>query len=91
MRIFGLYTLARLGAFALCYGVIWLVIFHWVHWDVISGFATAALAMLASSVISLFWLRGLRDRFTGHLYDRSQRARAVYDARRAEEDADDRS
>ncbi|MGH3471817.1 MAG: DUF4229 domain-containing protein [Nocardioidaceae bacterium] len=88
VKIFALYTMARLVLFAGVYGLIWLVLWHWVSWDVINAFATALAAMVISSVAALLFLRGMRDDLARKVAERADRAKAAYEARRAAEDDD---
>ncbi|MGH3448274.1 MAG: DUF4229 domain-containing protein [Nocardioidaceae bacterium] len=86
MKIFGTYTLARLALFAAAYGLIWLVFGHWLDWNAVSALYTAVIAMIVSSIVALFTLSSLRGNLAEHVAARADRAKAVYDARRAEED-----
>jgi Protein of unknown function (DUF4229) len=86
VKIFVLYTLARVGLFAASYGVVWLLVGHWLPWDAVSALSTAIVAMLISSLVALTVLRGMRDRLAISVAERAQRASAAFEARRAAED-----
>jgi len=88
VKAFGLYTLARLGLFALVYGLIWLVFGQWLDWNAVSALYTAFIAMAISAIVSAFALAGLRARLAGEVARRAQRARRSFESRRAAEDAD---
>ncbi|MGI8701550.1 MAG: DUF4229 domain-containing protein [Nocardioidaceae bacterium] len=88
MRTFVLYTLARLALFAATFGLIWLVFNRWLDWSTVSALYTAIIAMIVSSIVSLFVLGSLRDAFAVHVAERAERAKAAFEARRAAEDDD---
>lgn len=89
VKSFIVYTSARLALFAVVYGVLWLIVSHWIGWDPVSGLSTALVAMVISSLIAVEALRSLRNDLAAHVEARATRAKAVYDAQRAAEDADD--
>ena len=88
MKPFVLYTLARVALFAASFGLVWLVFGHWIEWGAISALYTAIIAMVISSVVSLFILGSLRDDLAVHVSERADRAKAAFEARRAAEDVD---
>ncbi len=88
MKIFVLYTLARLGIFAAVFGAIWLVGYRQVEWNSINILYTALIAMVASAVISMLALRRLRDKLAAHIAERSTKAKDAFEARRGVEDSD---
>lgn len=82
MRIFVLYTLARLGLFLLVYGAIWLALFRTVEWSSVSALYTALIAMVVSSLVAFVVLRRLRAAFAAEIAQRSQPSRTAYETRR---------
>ncbi|HLL08263.1 MAG TPA: DUF4229 domain-containing protein [Nocardioidaceae bacterium] len=88
MTPFMLYTLARLGLFVVAFGLIWLLAAAWLQWNTGTALATAVLAMIVSSIASLFVLRGLRERFAASLEQRARTLRDNVDRSRRKEDID---
>jgi hypothetical protein len=88
MKVFALYTLARLGLFCAAYGLIWLVFFQWIEWDALSAFYTAIIALVLSAIASFLLLGRLRDALAVQVQERAARARAAFEARRSAEDDD---
>ena len=88
MKIFALYTLARLVLFLAVYGLLWLVFGRWVEWNSITALGTALIAMVISSAIALVSLRGLRDDLAIAVAARAARAKAAYEDRKRAEDDD---
>jgi hypothetical protein len=88
VKIFALYTLARLGIFAASYGLIWLIFGRWLEWDAVSALYTALIAMVLSSIIALTALRSLRGRLAEQVAERAEKAKAAYEARAKAEDDD---
>jgi hypothetical protein len=88
VKIFAMYTLARLVLFLAVYGLVWLVFGRWVEWTSITALGTALIAMVISSAVALVALRGLRDDLAVEVASRADRAKAAYEARRRAEDDD---
>jgi ABC-type bacteriocin/lantibiotic exporter with double-glycine peptidase domain len=88
VKAFVAYTAARLGLFAVAFGLIWLIFGRWLTWNQLSVLWTALLALVLSSVVALIWLRRLRDRFAAQVAARADRAKAAYEARVSAEDDD---
>lgn len=88
MKIFALYTLARLLLFLAVYGLLWLVFGRWVEWTSVPALGTALIAMVISSAIALVTLRSLRDNLAVEVAARADRAKAAYEARKRAEDDD---
>ena len=88
MKVFALYTLARLGLFCVAYGLIWLIFFQWIEWDALSAFYTAIIALVLSAIASFLLLGGLRDALALQVQERAGRARSSFEARRSAEDDD---
>jgi len=89
VRIFAVYTLARLGLFAGVYGLIWLALGRTIEWNAVSALYTALIAMAVSSVVALTALRSLRGRLAEQVAERAERAKAAYEARKSAEDHDE--
>lgn len=89
MKSFAIYTGARVGLFLGAFGVVWLIIFHWVAWSASSVLWTALVAMVVSMAMSLVVLRGLREKLSTEIAARADRAKAAFDAQRAVEDDDE--
>lgn len=88
MKVFAVYTLARLGLFLAVYGLIWLVFGHWIAWNSLSALYTAIIAMVISSLVAFATLSSLRDRLAVQVEQRAHRAKVAFDARRSAEDDD---
>jgi hypothetical protein len=88
MKYFLLYTLARVGLFAVVFGIIWLALFSWVSWTYAALLWTALLAAIISAIASIFVLRPLRERFALEIADRAERVSRRIEAARAAEDED---
>ena len=83
-----LYTLARLLLFAAAWALVWAVASIWLDWSRVTALWTALLAMAASSVLSLWLLRGLRQRVAVHVQGRAERMQERYEAAKRKEDTD---
>ena len=88
VKPFVLYTLGRLLLFAAAWALVWAVASVWLEWSAVTALWTALLAMVVSSVASLWLLRGLRQRLAGHVQGRAERMQARYEAAKRKEDAD---
>lgn len=88
MKSFVLYTLARVLLFALAWALVWAVASIWLEWSSVTALWTALLAMVVSSVVSVWLLRGLRERLAVHVQGRAERMQARYEAARRKEDVD---
>lgn len=88
VKIFVLYTLARLGIFGAVFGAIWLVVYRQVEWNSVNFLYTALIAMVVSAVIAMLALRRLRDKLAAQIAERSTKAKDAFDARRSAEDSD---
>ena len=89
MKDFALYTLARFGIFAAMLVVAMLVFWLangregvWIVWPV-------AVAAVASTIVSTYVLRGLRDRVAMGVQERAQRMSSRMAEMQAREDAAD--
>jgi hypothetical protein len=82
MKNFVVYTLLRLALFAACFGVLWLPL----H-SRLGIFPILLIALLISSILAIFVLRGARDRLAGSVANRADRISArIEKSRRAEDD-----
>jgi membrane protein implicated in regulation of membrane protease activity len=88
VKPFVLYTLARALLFAVAWALVWAVAQTWLDWSTVTALWTALLAMAISSVVSLWLLRGLRQRLALHVQGRAERMQARYEAAKRKEDAD---
>jgi uncharacterized membrane protein YdjX (TVP38/TMEM64 family) len=88
VKAFLLYTLARVLMFAAAWAVVWLVASVWLEWTTVTALWTALLAMILSSVVSLWLLRGLRQRLAAHVQRRAERIQARYESAKRKEDVD---
>jgi len=88
VKPFVLYTLARVLLFAAAWALVWAVASIWLEWSSVTALWTALLAMVVSSVASLWLLRGLRQRLAVHVQGRAQRMQARYETAKRREDVD---
>ena len=86
VKVFAVYTLARIGLFAAAYGLIWLVFGHWLAWNALSALYTAIIAMVISSLVAFATLKSLRADLAASVEQRAARAKAAFDAKRSGED-----
>lgn len=88
MKEFAVYTLARLGVFVASYAVvigIYLLVAGTQHVPV---FWPLLVALVISSVVSVYLLRGLRERFAAKVQERAHNASRRFEEMRAKEDVD---
>jgi uncharacterized membrane protein YdjX (TVP38/TMEM64 family) len=88
VKPFVLYTLARVLLFAAAWALVWAVASVWLEWSSVTALWTALLALVVSSVASLWLLRGLRQRLAVHVQGRAQRLQARYETAKRKEDVD---
>ncbi|MGW6282877.1 DUF4229 domain-containing protein [Kribbella sp. NPDC055071] len=82
MKEFGIYTGLRAVLFAICLGVLWLVL----H-TTLSIWPIALLALIISSILSIYVLRAARDRLALKIEHRADRmSQRIQQARSAEDD-----
>lgn len=86
VKVFAVYTLARIGLLAAAYGLIWLVFGHWLAWNALSALYTAIIAMVISSLVAFATLKSLRADLAASVEQRAARAKAAFDAKRSGED-----
>ncbi|HZO70130.1 MAG: DUF4229 domain-containing protein [Kribbellaceae bacterium] len=81
MREFAIYTGLRLVLFAGAFGLLW-VLLH----NQLTVFPILLIALMISSIASIFVLRAARDRLAGTIEDRATRiSRRLDESRRAED------
>ncbi|GAA1595108.1 MULTISPECIES: DUF4229 domain-containing protein [Kribbella] len=82
MKEFAIYTGLRAALFAICFGVLWLVLHSW-----LSIFPLLLIGLIISSILSIFVLRAARDRLAGKIDTRAEKiATRLEQARSAEDD-----
>jgi len=81
MKEFAVYTGLRLALFAASFGLLWVTLSSW-----LGLFPLLLLALLVSSILSIFVLRAARDRLAGTIENRAARiAHRIDESRRAED------
>ena len=82
MKEFAIYTGLRAALFAVCLGVLWLALHSWLRiWPI------ALLALIISSILSIYVLRAARDRLALKIETRAERiSHRIEQARTAEDD-----
>ena len=60
MKEFAIYTGLRVALFAVCFAVLWFALNNW-----LTIFPLLLLALVSSSILSIFVLRAFRDRLAG--------------------------
>lgn len=88
MKHFLIYTAARVALLMICYAIlagIWLAVFGESQGLLIWPFIGA---VIVSSVLSLKYLQGPRERFAASVQARAERASKGFDQRRAREDGE---
>ncbi|ADB35326.1 hypothetical protein Kfla_6324 [Kribbella flavida DSM 17836] len=83
MKEFAVYTGLRLALFAACFAVLWFALNSW-----LTVFPIALLALIVSSILSIFVLRAARDRLAANIERRAARMSARLEASRKAEDQD---
>jgi ABC-type bacteriocin/lantibiotic exporter with double-glycine peptidase domain len=82
MKEFGIYTGLRATLFAVCFGVLWFALNNW-----LTLFPLLLLALILSSILSIFVLRAARDRLAGKIEHRAAKiSHRLEQARTAEDD-----
>ena len=88
MKVFWTYTLARLAVFAVTYAVVVGIGLLFLEFDTLTNLLALLLAMILSSVISIFVLAGLRERLAVQIQERAERMTARIEESRRAEDVD---
>ena len=82
MKEFAIYTGLRLALFAACFAVLWFALNNW-----LTLFPLLLVALIVSSILSIFVLRAARDRLAGTIERRAGRITdRIEQSRRAEDD-----
>jgi ABC-type bacteriocin/lantibiotic exporter with double-glycine peptidase domain len=82
MKEFAIYTGLRAALFAVCFGVLWFALNNW-----LTVFPLLLLALIVSSILSIFVLRAARDRLAGKIEQRAEKiSHRIEQARTAEDD-----
>ncbi len=85
MKAFWLYTLARLGVFAVTYAVVWAIAAIWFDPELANLFVLLV-ALVVSSLVSYFALGRLRNDLAQHISGRAERmSQHIEESRRAED------
>lgn len=88
VRTFLIYTLARLGLFAVAFGLVWLVGFTWLEWNAVGILWSMLIALAVSAVAAFVLLRGIRDNLASQMQNRSTRLTDRLEKARRAEDVD---
>ncbi|NEA36317.1 DUF4229 domain-containing protein [Streptomyces sp. SID13031] len=83
MKEFAIYTGLRLALFLVSFGILWVAFHTW-----LSAWPIALIALLITSILSLFVLRAARDRLAGSIEARAGRMTSRIEAARKAEDED---
>jgi hypothetical protein len=83
MKEFAVYTGLRAALFAICFAVLWFALNNW-----LSNYPQLLIALIVSSILSIFVLRAARDRLAGSIEQRAARIAARMEAARRAEDDD---
>ena len=83
VKEFGIYTGLRAALFAVCFVVMWVILRTW-----LSVLPIALLALIVSSILSIFVLRAARDRLAGKIDTRAAKISSRLEQARSAEDDD---
>ncbi|MEV8374268.1 DUF4229 domain-containing protein [Kribbella sp. NPDC056861] len=83
MKEFAIYTGLRLALFVVSFGVLYLAFHTW-----LSAWPIALVALLITSILSLFVLRSARERLARKIESRADRMTSRIEAARTAEDED---
>ncbi|ONI68520.1 hypothetical protein BWI15_36620 [Kribbella sp. ALI-6-A] len=83
MKEFAVYTGLRLALFAASFAVLWFALSNW-----LAVFPLLLLALIVSSILSIFVLRAWRDRLAQRIETRATRMSERLEAARKAEDED---
>ena len=82
MKEFAIYTGLRAALFGVCFAVLWFALNSF-----LSVFPLLLLALIISSILSIFVLRAARDRLAGKIEHRAEKmSHRIEQARTAEDD-----
>jgi membrane protein implicated in regulation of membrane protease activity len=83
MKEFAIYTGLRLVLFGACFGILWVALHTWLAvWPLLF------LALIITSILSIFVLRSARDRLARSIEARAGRISSRIEAARSAEDDD---
>lgn len=88
MKAFWTYTLARFAVFAVTLGVVWLISSIWFEPGALTSLLVLFIALVLSSVVSIFVLARLRERLAQSIQDRASRMTERIEESRNAEDID---
>jgi CHASE1-domain containing sensor protein len=88
MKAFWTYTLARFAVFGVTFGIVVLIGSLFVDWGNTTVLFALLIALVLSSVISIFALAGLRDRLAQDVQERATRMTQRIEESRNAEDID---
>lgn len=83
MKEFAIYTGLRTALFLASFGLLWVILHTW-----LSVWPIALIALLITSILSLFVLKAARDRLAGSIEARADRMTSRIEAARTSEDED---
>jgi F0F1-type ATP synthase membrane subunit b/b' len=83
MKEFAIYTGLRAALFAVCFAVLWFTLNNWLN-----VFPLLLLALIVSSILSIFVLRAARDRLAGKIETRAAKISTRLEQARSAEDDD---
>ncbi|MGZ0150702.1 DUF4229 domain-containing protein [Kribbella sp. WER1] len=83
MKEFATYTGLRAALFAVCFAVLWFALNTW-----LSIFPLLLIALIISSILSIFVLRAARDRLAGKIDTRATKISTRLEQARSAEDDD---
>lgn len=86
MKAFLTYTFARFGVFAATFGLLWLMASIWFESSTNTTLLVLLVALLVSSVLSIFLLANLRNKLALNVQQRAARmSERLEESRRAED------
>lgn len=83
MKEFAIYTGLRAALFAVCFAVLWFALNNW-----LTIFPLLLIALIVSSILSIFVLRAARDRLAGKIDTRAAKLSTRLEQARSAEDDD---
>ncbi len=83
MKEFAIYTGLRAGLFAVCFAILWFALNDWLN-----VLPLLLIALIISSILSIFVLRAARDRLAGKIEQRAGKISSKIEAARRAEDED---
>jgi ABC-type bacteriocin/lantibiotic exporter with double-glycine peptidase domain len=83
MKEFAIYTVLRAALLAVCFAILWVALNNW-----LAVLPLLAIALIVSSILSVFVLRAYRDRLAGKIEQRADRISSKFEASRSAEDED---